>query len=120
MTGLTRVQTYFGQTWNGLKHHTPQPRIALQTIMQAFHKIFPVVAATIVGAIIGGAINWVFLSFTFDVRIQANADEINDLMVIADGLDERVIYLETDLMREIAERLAGIETAITFLSREGG
>ena len=76
-----------------------------------FSKIFPLVAAMIVGA----AINWVFMSFTFDYRIAENEDNIEDLTGFIDVMDGRVAKLESETLGEINARLASIETSINFL-----
>jgi len=76
-----------------------------------FSKIFPVVA----GIIIGAAINWVFMSFTFDYRIAENENDIQDVMGFLDSMDSRVSKLESETLGEINARLASIETSINYL-----
>lgn len=73
-------------------------------------------ALLVIGSmLVGGAMSWGLMSLTYDYRIQANAAEINDLFVIAERIDERVVHLETEVLNEIAQRLASIETSLTFL-----
>ena len=69
----------------------------------------------VAGIIIGAAINWVFMSFTFDYRITENEGDIEEVIGFLDGLDGRVTKLESETLGEINARLASIETSINFL-----